>query len=90
MFLLDILFFTRIQENGSIWQTRSVNHHWDWKEKKRREEKFKVIKENLRKFKSLAYFQNLSFFRQNNQKISQLQMTDWVHKVIKLSERIKN
>ena len=46
------------------------------REEKRREEKFKVIKENLRKFKSLAYFQNLSFFRQNNQKISQLQMTD--------------
>lgn len=85
MFLLDILFptiMTRGQQNSLLEFKKTVQFDKQGvlitteNEKKRREEKFKVIKENLRKFKSLAYFQNLSFFRQNNQKISQLQMTD--------------
>ena len=90
MFLLDILFptiMTRGQQNSLLEFKKTVQfdkqgvlitteNEKKRREEKRREEKFKVIKENLRKFKSLAYFQNLSFFRQNNQKISQLQMTD--------------
>lgn len=85
MFLLDILFptiMTRGQQNSLLEFKKTVQFDKQGalitteNEKKRREEKFKVIKENLRKFKSLAYFQNLSFFRQNNQTISQLQMTD--------------
>lgn len=85
MFLLDILFptiMTKGQQNSLLEFKKTVQFDKQGvlitteNEKKRREEKFKVIKENLRKFKSLAYFQNLSFFRQNNQKISQLQMTD--------------
>lgn len=85
MFLLDILFptiMTKGQQNSLLEFKKTVQFDKQGvlitteNEKKRREEKFKVIKENLRKFKSLAYFQNLSFFRQNNQTISQLQMTD--------------
>lgn len=85
MFLLDILFptiMTKGQQNSLFEFKKTAQFDKQGvlitteNEKKRREEKFKVIKENLRKFKSLAYFQNLSFFRQNNQKISQLQMTD--------------
>lgn len=84
MFLLDILFptiMTKGQQNSLLEFKKTVQFDKQGvlitteNEKKRREEKFKVIKENLRKFKSLAYFQNLSFFRQN-QTISQLQMTD--------------